>query len=802
MKKRHIIVTLLLALLLVMLCGCHGENTDPPMTDQTGTQTVGSDTSDGKGRVVLSAEERARNLQSMSFDWIELKIKAAVGTGAVTVQYPYHMHDRICVPMDSIIDSELTLYTALLDYDGELVESVIHKGLVDLYEGERIGTFWLLDTDGTVLGLTDHNQETLTRILFIADSTGNVLHEVVLPSSGNWLAKLVVTEQYLVLNINADVLIFDHSLTQLRQVTFTDYGVITFIDEADNGTLTVSFNNLAEFRSVYYELNLDTGVYTVNDTLAPVDSSIIGASIQYTDDYDRYYVENSGVYGWIDGATETDTLLTWTGVGMTSEGVYPYEVINMNAILVEYRDIITEKRGYYLLRRTEKPTDDRRELVLGLVGLGSQMEAYLANAASQFNSTQDQWNVTVRFYETVDTGFETTRAIDTYGNDVITGNAPDIVGVGNAFDPVILSVAQKGGYTDLSDVFGDVMLPCIRDAYQTEYGMYAVPMRFIVDTFVTASDTEDTGDADLESVYAAAAALDGGEALYSMPYAYQRNRVLTVGLESFMDRESGSCTFDSEAFIEFLGFYDTLEQYNNTELGYVYEGGMVGGTIAYAGSPDIVTNFARGHLRYLYLSVTKADILYGLTETFRDVPFSFCGYPSDDGMRSYLTGMGNMMITADTENYDGALAFLQYLFTEEVQSSAGLSNYGMSPITEHLETALTKSVHVYDTRGYLSEKDSSGIPVYYRSCIGSFHPDDPALAQFTAEPDKYVIEYFTEEETAHIRSLFYETEMQGMADQTVMSIINEELSYWQNGVKSPEETAKIIQSRVWIYLNE
>ena len=38
--------------------------------------------------------------------------------------------------------------------------------------------------------------------------------------------------------------------------------------------------------------------------------------------------------------------------------------------------------------------------------------------------------------------------------------------------------------------------------------------------------------------------------------------------------------------------------------------------------------------------------------------------------------------------------------------------------------------------------------------------------------------------------------------QTVMSIINEELSYWQSGVKTPEEIAKIIQSRVWIYLNE
>ena len=53
MKKRHVIAALLLAVLLILLCGCHGENMDLPTTDQTGIQTVGSDTGDGTGRVVL-----------------------------------------------------------------------------------------------------------------------------------------------------------------------------------------------------------------------------------------------------------------------------------------------------------------------------------------------------------------------------------------------------------------------------------------------------------------------------------------------------------------------------------------------------------------------------------------------------------------------------------------------------------------------------------------------------------------------------------------------------------------------------
>lgn len=39
-------------------------------------------------------------------------------------------------------------------------------------------------------------------------------------------------------------------------------------------------------------------------------------------------------------------------------------------------------------------------------------------------------------------------------------------------------------------------------------------------------------------------------------------------------------------------------------------------------------------------------------------------------------------------------------------------------------------------------------------------------------------------------------------DNTLKSIVTEELSYWENNARSLNETTKIIDSRVWIYLNE
>jgi len=44
--------------------------------------------------------------------------------------------------------------------------------------------------------------------------------------------------------------------------------------------------------------------------------------------------------------------------------------------------------------------------------------------------------------------------------------------------------------------------------------------------------------------------------------------------------------------------------------------------------------------------------------------------------------------------------------------------------------------------------------------------------------------------------------MKSGLDLTLKNIITEEISYWQNNARTLEETTKIIDSRVWIYLNE
>ena len=61
---------------------------------------------------------------------------------------------------------------------------------------------------------------------------------------------------------------------------------------------------------------------------------------------------------------------------------------------------------------------------------------------------------------------------------------------------------------------------------------------------------------------------------------------------------------------------------------------------------------------------------------------------------------------------------------------------------------------------------------------------------------------FPEEDKARLRALFYDTPTQSMVDSTLTSILTEELSAYQAGIRTLEETQKLLQSRLYIYVNE
>jgi len=68
--------------------------------------------------------------------------------------------------------------------------------------------------------------------------------------------------------------------------------------------------------------------------------------------------------------------------------------------------------------------------------------------------------------------------------------------------------------------------------------------------------------------------------------------------------------------------------------------------------------------------------------------------------------------------------------------------------------------------------------------------------------DIFHIMNFTKEDDRRIMDFFNNDSTYVSVDDTVETIVNEELSFWYGNARSLEDTGNIINSRVWIYLNE
>ena len=71
-----------------------------------------------------------------------------------------------------------------------------------------------------------------------------------------------------------------------------------------------------------------------------------------------------------------------------------------------------------------------------------------------------------------------------------------------------------------------------------------------------------------------------------------------------------------------------------------------------------------------------------------------------------------------------------------------------------------------------------------------------------SEPYGMVEYIMTEEDRAALREMLCSMPVSRTCDVTVMENVTEELLAYSAGIRTLEDAAKIIQSRVWIYLNE
>jgi ABC-type glycerol-3-phosphate transport system substrate-binding protein len=233
---------------------------------------------------------------------------------------------------------------------------------------------------------------------------------------------------------------------------------------------------------------------------------------------------------------------------------------------------------------------------------------------------------------------------------------------------------------------------------------------------------------------------------------------VTFSANSFVDAKAHKCNFNSQDFIDILNY---TENYPTEPVPDKY------GEDQFL-IPTTVSNFRSG------LSIETMDF---------EAPISFLGYPSGVGSDGVSAKLRNeAAIYSSSENKEGAWEFIKFMLTEAAIDQSNNTSFPI--ISSRLDKLAEDSFKKY----YINE---AGERVENRLYETRTNTDIEVML-----PD------LTEADVAEIMSLIDKIDGIFRNDLHLVSILNEEMNNFLDGVTTAEETAVMLQDRVSTYLSE
>ena len=449
-----------------------------------------------------------------------------------------------------------------------------------------------------------------------------------------------------------------------------------------------------------------------------------------------------GIYH-LDENGETAPLVVWEECGLALSGLMYVE---------------SEPDGSYLLRGSSfdalrlspaEPSElkPRVRLKLGMMGMNGE----LPHAVAAFNARST--DCCVELVDLKDGGLSDEDALMRLNTLLAAGEGPDMLAFGNGVltpFPFLRKGMLRDLETDLAadgDIDPEKLLiaqPIKKDCG----GLYLLASGFSLETRLGLRET--FGDAKGWSFdeYQALARITPSDrmVMYNLTRDYFLTESVSRYLRKAIDWQSGSCDFDNPEFCRVLeavrDVVETPEDLNN----------MVFGT----------NLMADGYMATELALVNHVTALARNTRTIGK-PVSIIGFPTPDG--SCGTDMGLQAavgVLSSSKHPEACLAFLKdwLLHPNQIPSYQPLFE---AAVEEYMRKDETEQDELFSQRL------------------------NPPL---------------TAEEAQQLRELIAAVEHTTLYDRTAMDIIRQEAAAFLAGQRSAEETARLVQSRVSLYVSE
>ena len=491
-------------------------------------------------------------------------------------------------------------------------------------------------------------------------------------------------------------------------------------------------------------------------------------------EYLFFSTANQVLIGWNVERNSLVELVSWLETGINTSTLLGFSINADGQILAAVNETNST-----LLAMMTPGADIPEKTVLTLASVSDK--SYLRECVSKFNRTSNTCRIVYKPYYTQTVDFSPggyQQGMTRLLTELSAGKLPDILYVDS------LPVLQFGGMGMLEDLWPYIendpelgrtaVMEHVLECAEQNDELYMIFNTFGINTVVgSKAVVGDRTSWTLDDLRVALATMPEGCAIFS-PYSTKLEtlkNILYADLGSYVEWESGACSFDGEEFKDILSFCNEME---------AEQGGWAQWyTLVPEGQEMLLDNVLRNFIR-----IQEHEAIFG-------GEISYVGYPRSDGECGSSFNVDNpIAMTTSCKDKEGAWSFLrQFLLPQELpRDTLGdifVSNAAFPVNRKSFETLLDESMKLNSSNGEEDRPPKGTV----------FDGSEGTLFDLTYTPT-------TQAQYDQIMELYNAVTTVYTEDNALWEIISEQVQPYFAGDKSVDEAARLIQSRAELYVNE
>ncbi len=481
-----------------------------------------------------------------------------------------------------------------------------------------------------------------------------------------------------------------------------------------------------------------------------------------TGEYDFYYSDDYGIYGVQDG--NFTCVMNYINSDIPVGTVFDYAPFaNGSFYLRTLEEDIWQEKNNIAVRRTPEEYADTELITLSTVGMYDRLE----DIVIAYNRQDTGVRIILQDYADYNTSEDQSLGHAKLREDLLDGIVADLVCTdGLNFE----NLAGKGLFADWYDLM-DADPEFNRSDYlqnyftSMEYGGKLQKLGVSFRLHTAAAKTEHVGEKQGRTLaeFMNQPLADGMELFQFYNQQFATDFWFKAAQSSFIDRKNVKCYFDTPEFVQLL---EMIKGYSTDEYSGIWIQSAPGEQ-----PPVDMDAFLEDRALVKLCTFSEPIDYYAMIRTaFRDTPITLMGYPTVEGTAGggVFQSDFTLSVNAQSEKKDAVWDFMKYLLSEKFQKKLN----GPMPIHRSiLEEKLTLATKMV------------GATEFY----GDTSVNIGAATQESMDTLYACIQ--------QIDTAFY-------YDAAVEQVLREEMEMFLAGDQTAEQAAKMMQSRVSIYLSE